>query len=98
MDCSDVGIALDPDNREGGRADAEHIASWSPATAVMIARWLHSEAEVAESMGDNYMVWSNTTRGYGALTVATTYLGITDQVFGAMEEVPTPVHAPWSWN
>lgn len=98
LDCSEAGIALDPDRVDGGRDDAEHIASWSPPVAIMVARWLHAEAEVAETMGENYMVWSNTIRGYGALTVATTYLGITREVFGDMAEVPTPVHAPWSWN
>src|SRR4051794_8732666 len=34
MDLSRSGIMLDPDNIEGGKSDAEHIASWPPSMAL----------------------------------------------------------------
>ena len=50
---------------QGNRANAAHIASWSPPVALAVADWLDAEAELHE--------WEYDTTG--ALAVARAYLG-----------------------
>lgn len=98
MDCSTSGVACDPDNDQGGRADAEHMAAFSPGVAIALGRWLLDEADTADAMQDSWPMWANSTRGHGALTVATEYLKVTKQVLPPALEIAGPLTQPWSWN
>ena len=71
VECMSYCYGGTPSTPDG--ADAEHIASWHPAVALAVARWLEDESYAPETdLGDGI-----TTGGprMEALAVATAYLG-----------------------